>query len=85
MIDTKTKTLLAIAHAEKAHRNVLVAFDLLEDACTALAKLPDSIYLSREPDGLPDSLIAGWIDEKQFEIRAMLDEVLALARAGGAG
>jgi hypothetical protein len=74
-IDVDTARLLAVAHAEKAHRNALVAFDLLEGVITELDKLP-------APWELDISIaIAGWIDENQPRIRRGLEQIVAQARA----
>ena len=69
-----TETLMPVAHAEKAQRDVLVAFDLLEAAVTALSQLPRSMSMGA------DALISEWVDEVQPAIRTMLDEVVTLAR-----
>jgi hypothetical protein len=62
-----------LADAERAQRNVRIAFDLLEDAIKALAEL-------REPYRLgADALMREWIDEVQPTLGQMLDEVVKLA------
>jgi hypothetical protein len=75
-VATTTDTSLLTAHAEKARLNVIVAFDLLEDAVSKLGELPAAVEMD------VSITISKWIDEKQPEIRRLLDEIVATARSG---
>jgi hypothetical protein len=76
MPDTTEHTYRAMTakfNAEKAHRMVLVAFDLLENANSYLSELP------AEMDNGTAELLIEMIDEHQAKIRTRLDQTMRLA------